>query len=137
MLIFSNSLKRSLKKTWLSVIIKTTVVFTVLLAASIFQTMIVIVVMKILEKYLYKQFSFWNQFLETQLVGINADQLKYRTANMLQRKVFLKEWGGGRELETCLFNFFKGWNLSYLIFSRFTVFTFTDYFTRCKIVLCI
>ena len=58
MLIFSNSLKRSLIKTSLSVITKTTVVFTVLLVASRFQTIVVIVVMKILEKYLFKKFSF-------------------------------------------------------------------------------
>ena len=30
-----------------------------------------------------------------------------------------------------------GWNFSYLIFSRFIIFTFRNYFTLCKIVLCI
>ena len=54
----SNSLKRSFRKTSLSVLTKTTVVLTVLLAASIFQTVIVIVVMRIVEKYLFKKFNF-------------------------------------------------------------------------------
>ena len=59
--------------------------------------------MKILEKYLFKKFSVWNQFLETHLEERNADKLKYGTASMLQRKVFLKEGG----LEPFLLNFFK------------------------------
>ena len=41
---------------------------------------------------------------------------------MMQGQVFLK--GGG-------------WHFSYLIFSRFTIFTFRNYFTLGKIVLCI
>ena len=39
-------------------------------------------------------------------------------------QVFLKEGEGG-------------WHFSYLIFSRFIIFTFRNYFTLCKIVLCI
>ena len=31
----------------------------------------------------------------------------------------------------------RGWLFSYLIFSRFIIFTFRNYFTLCKIVLCI
>ena len=31
----------------------------------------------------------------------------------------------------------EGWHFSYLIFSRFAIFAFRNYFTRCKIVLCI
>ena len=49
----------------LKLLISSTVTLTVLLAASIFQTIIVIVVFKILEKYLFKKFSFRNEFLET------------------------------------------------------------------------
>ena len=41
---------------------------------------------------------------------------------MVQGQVFLK--GGG-------------WHFSYLIFSRFIIFTFKNYFIFCKIVLCI
>ena len=43
---------------------------------------------------------------------------------MVQGQVFLK--GGG---------YF--WHFSYLIFSRFMIFAFRNYFTLCKIVLCI
>ena len=49
MLISSNSLKRSFRKTSLSKLIKTTVVLTVPLAASIFETIIVIVSSKSLK----------------------------------------------------------------------------------------
>ena len=31
----------------------------------------------------------------------------------------------------------EGWHFSYLTFSRFTILKFTNYFTLCKIVLCI
>ena len=40
---------------------------------------------------------------------------------MVQGQVFLKE----------------GWHFSYLIFSKFIIFTFRNYFTICKIVTCI
>ena len=49
----------------LKLLISSTVTLTVLLAASIFQTIIVIVVIKILEKYFFKKFGFRNEFLET------------------------------------------------------------------------
>ena len=119
----------------LKLLIPSTVVWTVLLAASIFQTIIVIVVIKILEKYLFKKFSFRNCFLETlckytPLKGRNAEELKYGAASMLQGQVFLKagvKRGGGGE----------GWKLSFLIFSRFTIFTVRNFFTLCKSVLCI
>ena len=109
-------------------LISASVVLTVLLAANIFETIIVTVVIKILEKYLFKKFNFRNEFLETLCKytlpeGRNTEKLKDGVASMLQRQVFLK-----RE---------RGWKLSYLIFSRFTVFTFRNYFTLCKIVLCI
>ena len=42
--------------------------------------------------------------------------------NMVQVQVFLKV---------------GGWHCSYLIFLRFIIFTFRNYFTLCKIVLCI
>ena len=121
MLISSNSLKRSFRKTSLSVLTKTTVVLTVLLAASIFQTVVVIVVMKILEKYLFKKFSFRKQFLETLCKytppeGRNADKLKYGADSMLQGQVFLKRGKGAgtflikffQGLKPFLLNFFKG-----------------------------
>ena len=41
---------------------------------------------------------------------------------MVKGQVFLKEWD---------------WHFSFLIFSRFIIFTFKNYFTLCKIVLCI
>ena len=130
LLIPSSSLKRSFRKTSLRALIKTTVVLTALLAASIFQTTIVIVVMKILEKYLFEKFNFRNQFLETLSKYTspeerNSDKLKYGVASMLQGQVFLK--GGRRGLEPSSFNFFKGWSL-YLIFSKFIIFPFRNYF---------
>ena len=88
----------------------TTVVLIVLLAASIFHTIILIVVIKILEKYLFKKFSFRNEFLGflckyTPPEGRNSEKLKYVAASMLQAQVFLKREGGA--LEPFLFNFFK------------------------------
>ena len=47
----------------------------------------------------------------------------YILDSMVQGHVFLK---GGR-----------GWHFSYLIYSRFIIFTFRNYFTLCKTVLCI
>ena len=92
----------------LKLLISSTVTLTVLLAASIFQTIIVIVVFKILEKYLFKKFSFRNEFLEilckyARPEGRNAEKLKYGAVSMLQGQVFWKE---------------GGWNFSYLIFFR-------------------
>ena len=49
--------------------------------------------------------------------------LKKEGGSMVQGQVFLK--GGGR------------WHFSYLIFSRFIIFTFRNYFTLSKIVSCI
>ena len=74
----------------LKLLISSTVTLTVLLAASIFQTIIVIVVFKILEKYLFKKFSFRNEFLETLCEytpseGRSTEKLKNGTASMLQR----------------------------------------------------
>ena len=43
--------------------------------------------------------------------------------SMVREHVFLKGGGGN-------------WHFSYLIFSRFIIFTFRNYFTLCKIVLC-
>ena len=54
-----------------------------------------------------------------------SEKLKKRGGSMVQGQVFLK--GEGR----------VGWRLSYLIFTRFIIFTFRNYFTLCKIVLCI
>ena len=90
MLISSNSLKSSFRKTSLSVLTETTLVLTVLLAATIFQTIIVIVVIKILEKCFFKKFSFRNEFLETLCKytpseGRSTEKLKNGTASMLQR----------------------------------------------------
>ena len=82
MLIPPNSLKSSFRKTPLSVLTKATVVLTVMLSVSKLQTIIVKVVFKILEKYLYKKFSFKNEFLETLCKytpqeGRNAEKLKH------------------------------------------------------------
>ena len=93
----------------LKLLISSTVVLTALLAESTFQTIIVIVVIKILEKYLFKKFGFRNEFLETLCKytppeGRNSEKLKYGAASMLWGQVFLK---GGRGLEPFLFNFFK------------------------------
>ena len=54
-------------------------------------------------------------------------KLKKGGGSILQGQVLLKGWGreGG------------GWHFSYLIFSRCIIFTFRNYFTLCKIVLCI
>ena len=51
---------------------------------------------------------------------------------MVQGQVFLNGGGGGGGEEQC-------WHFPYLIFSRFIIFTFTNFFTLflCKIVLCI
>ena len=82
---------------------------TVLLAVSIFQTIIVIVVIKILEKYLFKKFSFRNEFSGTLCKytpqeGRNAEKINCGAASMLQVEVFLKE-GGAR---TFPIKFFQG-----------------------------
>ena len=80
MLISSNSLKRSFRKTSLSVLTKTTVALTVLLAASIFETIIVIVVIKIIKNYLFKKFSFRNEVLDT----LCKYKIKHMAGSMLQ-----------------------------------------------------
>ena len=49
-------------------------------------------------------------------------KIKKGGGSMVQGQVLLK-WGD--------------WHFSYLIFSRFIIFTFRNYFTLCKIVLCI
>ena len=49
-------------------------------------------------------------------------KIKKRGISMVQGQVFLK--GGG-----------EGWHFPYLIFSMFTIFTFRNYFTLCKIVV--
>ena len=51
-------------------------------------------------------------------------KIKERDGNELQGQVFLKGWEGGGE---------PGWHFSYLILSRFIIFTFRNYFTLCKI----
>ena len=68
------------RKTSLSVLTKTTVVLTVLLAASIFETIIVIVVIKIIKNYLFKKFSFRNEVLDT----LCKYKIKHRAGSMLQ-----------------------------------------------------
>ena len=45
--------------------------------------------------------------------------------------------GGGSMGQGQIFLKEGGWHFSYLIFSRFIIFTFRNYFTLCKIVLCI
>ena len=50
-------------------------------------------------------------------------KIKKGGGSMVQGQVFLK--GGG------------SWHFSYLIFLRFIIFTFRNYFALCKIVLCI
>ena len=42
-------------------------------------------------------------------------------------------WGRGRSSEKRE----GGWRFSYSIFSKFIIFTFKNYFTLCKVVLCI
>ena len=101
LLISSNSLKRSFRKTSLSVLTKTTVVLTVLLAASIFETIIVIVVIKIIKNYLFKKFSFRNEVLDT----LCKYKIKNRAASMLQGQVILKGRGGA--LKPFPYNFFR------------------------------
>ena len=97
----------------LKLLISSTVALTVLLAASIFQTVIVIVAIKILENlFLNKKFSFKNGFLEalcksTPLGRRNVEKLKNGAVGML--------YGGGGDC-----------NLSYLIFSRLTIFKFRN-----------
>ena len=54
------------------------------------------------------------------LHGMGEWKIKKRGGSMVQKQVFLKG-------EDCHF--------SYLIFSRFIIFTFRNYFTLCKIVL--
>ena len=51
-------------------------------------------------------------------------KIKKRGGSLVQRQVFLK---GGEGV----------WHFSYLIFSRFIIFTFRNYFTLYRIVLCI
>ena len=53
--------------------------------------------------------------------GGESEKLRKRGGSMVQGQV-LK--GGG-------------WHFSYLIFSMFVIFTFRNYFTLCKIMLCI
>ena len=94
----------------LKLLISPTVVLTVLLAASIFQTIIVIVVIKILKKYLFNKFSFRTGFLETlckytSSQGRKAEKLKHGAASISQGQVFLK--GGGEGLEPFPLTFFK------------------------------
>ena len=53
-----------------------------------------------------------------------SEKLEKRDGSIEHGQVLLKKaWGG--------------WHFSYLIFSRFIIFTFRNYFTLCKIVLCI
>ena len=52
-----------------------------------------------------------------------SEKLQIGGGSMVQGQVFLRRGGGG------------GWLCSYLVFSRFIVCTFTNYFTFCKIVL--
>ena len=49
---------------------------------------------------------------------------KKADGSMVQGQAFLKEgWGS--------------WHFSFLVFTRFIIFTFRNYFTLCKIILCI
>ena len=50
------------------------------------------------------------------------EKIQKEGGSMGQGQIFLKE---------------GGWHFPYLIFSRFIIFTFRNYFTLCKIVLCI
>ena len=62
--------------------------------------------------------------LMTSLGGGQSEKFKKGSGSMVQGQVLLKGgWG-------C-------WYFSYLIFSRFIIFIFRNYFTLCKIVLCI
>ena len=68
----------------------------------------------------FKKIKFW---LPPPWVGWGGIwKIKKRGGSVVQGQVFLK----GR----C-------WHFSYLFFSRFIIFTFRNYFTLCKIVLCI
>ena len=55
-------------------------------------------------------------------------KIKRRGGSMVLVQVFLKKKGGGGG---------GGWHFSYLIFLRFIILTFRNYFTLCKIALCI
>ena len=57
-----------------------------------------------------------------EILGGGIWKIKKGGGSMVQGQVFLK--GGG-------------WHFSYLIFSRFIIFTFRNYFIVCKIALCI
>ena len=58
-----------------------------------------------------------------------SEKLEKGSGSMVQGQVLLKVcvWGGG-----C-----GGWHFLSLIFSRFIIFTYRNYITLCKIVLCI
>ena len=56
-----------------------------------------------------------------------SEENKKWGGSMVQGQVLLKVEGGWE----------GGWHFSYLIFSRFIIFVFKNYFTLCKIVLCI
>ena len=74
--------------------------------------------------------SRWVTYYLLQNETFHSWKTKKGGGGMVQGQVFLKEgvgWGGGRGVRTRHF--------SYLIFSRFILFTFTNSFTLCKIVL--
>ena len=56
-----------------------------------------------------------------------------------ESKLWLPPWEVGKSEKAGLLKRRGGvdWHFSYLIFSRFIIFTFRNYFTLCKIVLCI
>ena len=57
-----------------------------------------------------------------------TQKIKKGSGSMVLGQVFLKKWGVGGG---------GGYHFSYLVFSRFIIFTFINYFNLCKVVLLI